>query len=143
MSNQDQTEKLAGGTYFLSDRGDGKVVEMEGKVEHSLSGKDGPRCEHSSPKKSGFNSAFISSMSNVAFNATISLDDTNNNGSNATSGNETAGSKPKSFLEAVSGSAPAVGSGACFTKSPHAEVFANNKQPGDPSVFYFFLTMKC
>ena len=111
---------------------------MEGKVEHSLSGKDGPRCEHSSPKKSGFNSAFISSVPNVAFNATISSEDTNNNGSNATNGNETAGSKPKSFLEAVSGSAPVVGSGACFIKSPHVEVFANGKQPRDPSVFHIF-----
>ena len=111
---------------------------MEGKVEHSLLGKDGPRCEHSSPKKSGFNSAFISSVPNVAFNATISSEDTNNNGSNATNGNETASSKPKSFLEAVSGSAPTVGSGACFTKSPHAEVFVNGKQPGDPSVFHIF-----
>ena len=120
-------DSLADGTSVLGDRKDGKVAGIKSKFERPLSGKDGPRCEHSSPITLGLNAAFNSPLPNVAINATESLAPTSNNGSNATSGNETTGSKSKTFLEAVLGSAPAVGSGAHFTKSPHVEVRANSK----------------
>ena len=116
----------------------GKVADDGANINCALLTKDGDRCDRSSPINSKVTQSFSSPAGSVPSNNNASKSNAGfnvNNGSNFSQGNFSAGGKPRSFLEAVASSAPAIVSGACFTSPSHNENPVVGKQSGNLSSF--------
>ena len=116
-----------------------EIDKMACDKGNDLTNGDSIRCDLPSTLSSKSNTPFNFPTVSVPLNFNASATMSNNmlnTDNNVSKSNTNPGSKPRSFLEAVARSSPAIASGARFAKPSHDVNTSNGMHSGDPSAFH-------